>query len=117
MLIHGDIKDWEIKITEIGMPDTELEPRTIFNWHTFKTIAELREYFEGKYSVAISLGYNLPKPADPKTYNLRLVGRLSLTYSDRFADNKTFEFASVAAFVKLLNETPELAKCVGYTPK
>jgi hypothetical protein len=111
--IHEPVSECFITITELVVPDDQHGPRTVFNSFRFRTIAELREYFLSKFSVAKSLGYDLKQKPSPGTYNDRVVGRLGFEYKDRFVSS-SLEFNSIADFVKFLEDHPPLADVVGY---
>lgn len=112
--INEPVEEWNIIITELVHGNGD-EPRKVFNTFTMKTVAELRAYFLGKYSVAKSLGYHFPEPAKT-TYNKNVIGRLEFEYRDRMVYVK-WEFNGVADFVYCLENHPALAKVVEYVPK
>jgi hypothetical protein len=111
--VNEPIEQCTIRLTEMLTPEGDT-PRKIHGIVEFKSVKHLGAYLSGRYSVAISIGYNLK--SKPKRTNERLIGRLALYYKDRYTSG-TFEFDNVNQFAKFLKENPLFALALEYHPE
>jgi hypothetical protein len=115
MYVNEPVLDWTIIVTELVISGYRIEFLRVFNTVRMKTVSELRAYLREHYSVAQSLEYKIPRPAEDK-YNERVVGRLAFEYTDKHYSSK-FEFLTAEDFAKFLTAHPVLANCVGFVPR